>query len=210
MKNTWSKTQLVYCAFKRLLDILISLVGLIILIPFFIIIGPIIKLQDGGPIFFKQKRTGRYGKEFTLVKFRSMAVDNNALDFSRENRMTTIGKFIRRTSIDELPQFWNILKGEMSFVGPRPWIPEYYKNMTKKQRQRCLVRPGITGLAQVKGRNMISVKKKIEYDLEYVKRISFNMDVKVIVLTIFTVFKKSEACSSKHDMKDEISELQHS
>ena len=79
MKNTWSKTQLVYCAFKRLLDILISLVGLIILIPFFIIIGPIIKLQDGGPIFFKQKRTGRYGKEFTLVKFRSMAVDNNTL-----------------------------------------------------------------------------------------------------------------------------------
>ena len=209
MESQWSKAQRVYCVFKRFLDIVISLVGLIILIPFIIIIGPLIKLQDKGPIFFKQKRTGRYGKEFTLIKFRSMPVDNDVRDFTVENKMTKIGKFIRRTSIDELPQFWNIFKGEMSFVGPRPWIPEYYQNMTKKQRGRYLVRPGITGLAQVNGRNAITVTKKIKYDLEYVKGVSLRMDTKIILLTIMTVFRKSEACSKKTIIKDELKELRN-
>ena len=161
MATARKKSQVIYCVFKRILDIIFSLIGLVLLFPIIIVVGPIIKLQDGGPIFFKQTRTGKKGKDFDLIKFRSMPVDNDVRNFEKEDQMTKFGSFIRKTSIDELPQCWNILKGEMSFIGPRPWIPEYYHNMTESQRRRFVVRPGITGLAQVKGRNNIPVTKKI-------------------------------------------------
>ena len=180
---------------------------MVILIPVTLIVGIIIKIEDHGPIFFRQVRTGKSGKEFTLVKFRSMRIENDVRDFSKEDEMTKIGKIIRRTSIDELPQFWNVLKGEMSFVGPRPWIPEYYHRMRKDQRQRFSVRPGITGLAQVRGRNNITVTKKIKYDLEYVEKMSFHEDIKIVFLTIGAIFKKEAACAKKTNIKDELDEL---
>lgn len=203
MKTAWKKTQVVYFAIKRLFDIIFSLIGLILLIPVFIIIGPIIKLQDGGPVFFKQKRTGRYGKEFMLVKFRSMAVDNDAHNFKVEDQITPIGKFIRKTSIDELPQFWNVFKGDMSFIGPRPWLREYHDNMNSEQRRRYDVRPGITGLAQVKGRNNIDILDKIKYDIEYVDKMSFHQDAKVFFLTIKVVTMGKGVAHKKGSIENE-------
>lgn len=207
MKTAWRKGQVVYCVFKRLFDIIISLIGLVFTIPIFIIFAPIIKLHDGGPVLFKQVRTGKKGREFVLYKFRSMEIDNDVRDFSKEDQMTGVGKFLRKTSLDELPQFWNVLKGEMSLVGPRPWIPEYYHRMRKDQRQRFSVRPGITGLAQVKGRNNITVTKKIKYDLEYVEKMSFFEDVKIAFMTIGAIFKQEAACAKKTSIKDELDEL---
>ena len=210
MKTAWRKGQVVYCVFKRLFDIIISLIGLVFTIPIFIIFAPIIKLHDGGPVLFKQVRTGKKGREFVLYKFRSMEIDNDVRDFSKEDQMTGVGKFLRKTSLDELPQFWNVLKGEMSLVGPRPWIPEYYKEMKPSQRKRYVVRPGITGLAQVRGRNNIPVSKKIKYDLEYVDKLSFHEDFKILLLTVRAVFQKEAAYSKKENVKEELNELRRS
>ena len=207
MGTAMKKSQVVYCAFKRLMDIVFSFIGLIILIPVFIIVAPIIKIQDGGPIFFKQPRVGRHGKVFKLIKFRSMAIDNNMYDFTEEDRITKFGEFIRKTSIDELPQFWNVLKGDMSFIGPRPWVKEYYDNMNSEQRRRHEVRPGITGLAQVKGRNNISIIKKIKYDTEYVDNISVLEDIKVFFLTIKAVITSEGVRHKKRSVQQEIEEL---
>ncbi len=210
MKTAWRKGQVVYCVFKRLFDIIISLIGLVFTIPIFIIFAPIIKLHDGGPVLFKQVRTGKKGREFVLYKFRSMEIDNDVRDFSKEDQMTGVGKFLRKTSLDELPQFWNVLKGEMSLVGPRPWIPEYYQEMKPSQRKRYVVRPGITGLAQVRGRNNIPVSKKIKYDLEYVDKLSFHEDFKILLLTVRAVFQKEAAYSKKENVKEELNELRRS
>jgi len=210
MKTAWRKGQVVYCVFKRLFDIIISLIGLVFTIPIFIIFAPIIKLHDGGPVLFKQVRTGKKGREFVLYKFRSMTIDNDVRDFSKEDQMTGVGKFLRKTSLDELPQFWNVLKGEMSLVGPRPWIPEYYEEMKLSQRKRYVVRPGITGLAQVKGRNSIPVSKKIKYDIEYIEKISFRQDLKIILLTIKAVFTFDGVNHKKSNLQHEIEELRQS
>ena len=121
--------------------------------------------------------------------------------------VTKVGKIIRKTSLDELPQLFNIFKGEMSFIGPRPWIPEYYEWFTEEQNKRASVLPGISGLAQVKGRNGIDIFKKIEYDLEYVENMSFKMDLKCVWLTIITVFKKNNAEITEQGIKEEIKEL---
>ena len=162
---------------------------------------------DKDSVFFKQERTGKNGKTFNLIKFRSMKINNDVRDFSKEDEFTKVGKLLRLTSLDELPQLINILKGEMSFVGPRPWIPEYYENMNKTQRKRVSVLPGITGLAQVNGRNSISIFEKINYDLEYVKNYSLMQDVKIIFKTIATVFKREHAYINKMGIKEEIEEL---
>lgn len=196
-----------YKVVKRVLDILLSLIMLIICLIPMIIISIAIKLEDGGSVIFKQKRTGKDGNNFYLYKFRSMKINNDVMNFKEEDKITRIGKFIRKTSLDELPQMFNILKGEMSFIGPRPWIPEYFDNMTQKQKQRVSVLPGVTGLAQVMGRNGISVTEKINYDLEYVKNISFKLDVKIVFLTIKTVLSGSEYECGKSGIKNEIEEL---
>jgi lipopolysaccharide/colanic/teichoic acid biosynthesis glycosyltransferase len=176
---------------KRTLDISLALVLLIVTSPISIIVGILIKRESPGPIFFRQNRTGRHGQPFKMYKFRSMTHGNNVRDLTKQDEPTRIGVIMRRLSIDEIPQLINVLHGDMSFIGPRPWIPEYYEHMTKRQRQRNDVRPGITGLAQAYGRNSLTIKQKIKYDLEYVHDISFKEDVKIIFITLKTMFDKS-------------------
>ena len=192
---------------KRLLDIIISLIVLIVFSLPILILSIVIKLEDKGPVLFKQTRTGYKGKEFKLYKFRSMTIDNDVLNNKSENKLTKVGKFIRKTSLDELPQFINILKGDMSLIGPRPWIVEYYNNFTDEQKKRVDVLPGITGLAQAIGRNNITIFEKINYDLEYVNNYSLLMDIKVIFLTIKTVLSKTGAEISKSGIHEELKEL---
>lgn len=207
MKTARKGLPIIYCAFKRLLDIVLSLIGVVFLILVTLIVGPLIKLQDGGPIFFKQARIGKNGKSFKLIKFRSMTIDNNMYNFKEEDKITKLGEFIRKTSIDELPQIWNVLKGDMSLIGPRPWVKEYYENMNNEQRRRHDVRPGIAGLAQVSGRNNITILEKIKYDIEYVENLSLAEDIKVFFLTIKTVVSQDGVNHKKRSVENEIETL---
>lgn len=199
----------IYMIIKRVLDFLISAILLILLIIPFIIVAIAIKLEDGGPIFYKQKRVGKNLKLFEINKFRTMKTNRKELEgnMTHEQMVTKVGKILRKTSIDELPQLINILRGEMSFIGPRPWIPEYYEWFTDEQKRRSEVLPGISGLAQVKGRNKINIFKKINYDLEYVENISFLMDLKIVWLTIKEVLAKTGAEASEQEIKLEIEDL---
>lgn len=194
---------------KRVCDLILALLLLVLAFIPMIIVAICIKIEDGGPIIYKSKRVGKNGKVFNVYKFRSMKVDRQELhsNLSHEQMVTKVGKVIRKTSLDELPQLINILKGEMSFIGPRPWIPEYYEWFTDEQKKRNNVLPGISGLAQVKGRNGISIFKKIEYDLYYVEHISMWLDIKIVFETIVQVFKKTNAEISEQGIKEEISEL---
>lgn len=192
---------------KRGIDLVMAVLLLIIFLIPMLIISVLIKLDSKGPVLFKQKRTGLKGKVFNLYKFRSMVTDNDVHDFSKGDQHTKVGNIIRKTSLDELPQIINIIKGEMSFIGPRPWITDYYDNMSEKQRHRNDVLPGITGLAQAKGRNNISINEKINYDLEYVKNYSFRQDVKIVFLTIKTVLSKEGADAGKNTIQNELEDL---
>ena len=156
---------------KRLVDIVFSLLLIIIFSPLMLIIAILIR-KDGGKAIFIQERSGRYNKPFKIYKFRSMIQNNDVHDFRYEDVITPIGKFLKDTSLDELPQLFNILKGDMSFIGPRPWITDYSNYFTVNQMRRLDVRPGLTGLAQCNGRNNISIMEKINYDLYYVENIS--------------------------------------
>lgn len=196
-----------YKYLKRTIDILAGIMILIIFCIPMIFIAIAIKLEDKGPAIFKQKRTGKNGKDFNLYKFRSMSIDNNVLNFKKENQMTKVGKIIRKLSLDELPQVINIIKGDMSFIGPRPWIVEYYKNFTDEQKRRVEVTPGLTGLAQCMGRNNISIFDKIKYDIEYVDKISLKMDIKIILLTVKTVLSKSGVDLPKSGIQEELNQL---
>lgn len=189
---------------KRFLDIVFAILLSIALFIPFILIAIAIKLSSKGPVFFTQTRTGLGGLNFKLIKFRSMTHNNDVRDFTRENELTAIGKVIRRLSLDEIPQIINILKGEMSFIGPRPWIPEYYQCMNSMQRQRVGVLPGITGLAQTSGRNDIDIYQKINYDLNYVSSISIWNDILIIIKTITTVFTTSGVDIKKSSIHQEI------
>lgn len=199
----------VYIFIKRVLDIILSAIALIILSPIFLLVSIAIKLDSPGPIIYKSKRMGKDLKTFNTYKFRSMKTNREELhsNMSHEEMVTRVGKFIRKTSLDELPQLYNILKGEMSFIGPRPWIPEYYEWFTDKQKRRSSVTPGISGLAQVKGRNGINIFKKIEYDLEYIDNMSLWLDIKLVFETILQVFKKTNAEISEQGIKNEIEDL---
>ncbi len=193
-----------YKVIKRIIDFLMALSILILFLMPMIIIAVAIIIDSKGPVIFKQDRTGKNGKIFKMYKFRSMVAENDVHNFKEKDKYTKVGKFIRSLSLDELPQIINILKGEMAFIGPRPWIPEYYENMNKEQRHRCDVLPGITGLAQVKGRNNLSIIEKINYDLEYVRNFSFKQDVKVFFLTIKAIFVKDGVNAGKETIKDEL------
>ena len=199
----------VYLAIKRIIDFLVSAIFLIILLIPFGIVAIAIKLEDGGPVFFKQKRVGKDLKIFEIYKFRSMKTQREELNsnLTHEEMVTKVGKVLRKTSIDELPQLINILKGEMSFIGPRPWIPEYYEWFTEEQKRRSDVLPGISGLAQAKGRNQINVFKKIDYDLEYIDNISFSMDLKIVWLTLKEVLSAAGAETSEEEIKLELEDL---
>lgn len=176
-----------YKYIKKVLDFVFALIFIIILLIPMIIIALLILVIDKNYFIFKQDRTGLNGKNFKILKFRTM----------KNGKVNKFGKYIRRFSLDELPQLFNILKGDMSFIGPRPWMVDYYNNMNKKQRRRTTVTPGITGLAQVRGRNNISIFKKIDYDLEYVDNFSFKQDVMIIFKTIGTLFKKNTDISDE-------------
>lgn len=195
---------------KRVLDVFISIIVLIITSPISLVVAIAIKLDSKGPIVFKQERTGYKGKTFLTYKFRTMKVethDSVGHEFTHDERCTKVGNLIRKLSIDELPQLVNVLKGDMSLVGPRPWIPEYYKYFSKEQKKRCDVLPGITGLAQAMGRNNIDIFQKINYDIEYTKNVTFKMDIKVIVETIKTVVSKTGAEIKQEGIQDEINLL---
>lgn len=194
---------------KRIFDFILALILLIFAAIPMIIVAICIKLEDGGPIIYKSKRVGKKCKEFNTYKFRSMKVNREELksNMTHEQMVTRVGKFIRKTSLDELPQLFNILKGEMSFIGPRPWIPAYYEWFTDEQKRRADVLPGISGLAQVRGRNGISIFKKIEYDIYYVDHISLLLDIKLAFETIYQVFKETDAEISEQGIKEEIKEL---
>ena len=196
-----------YKYIKRGLDFLLALILLILLFIPMCMISLLIKIEDKGYSIFRQVRTGKNGKEFELFKFRSMKIHNDVRDFSKEDEYTKIGKFIRKTSLDELPQLFNILKGDMSFIGPRPWIPEYYENMTKEQRRKYDVTPGLTGLAQVSGRNGISIFDKINCDIKYVENFSFKQDLYIVFKTIYVVLKKESVDIGKSGIKGELEQL---
>lgn len=193
---------------KRLLDILLSFFGLIILSPIFIIVSVLVRIKLGSPVIFKQKRPGKDQKIFTLYKFRTMTdgKDENGELLSDEDRLTEFGKFLRSTSLDELPELFNILKGDMSIIGPRPQLVRDMVFMNENQNRRHLVRQGLTGLAQVNGRNAISWEDKFMYDLEYVENITFYSDLKIFFLTIKKVFSKenisAEGMATAEDFGD--------
>ena len=195
---------------KRVIDIFVAAIVLIITLPISLIVAVIIKIDSKGPAIFSQERTGYKGKIFKVYKFRTMKVethDKNGKELTHDERCTKVGNVIRKLSIDELPQLLNVLKGEMSLIGPRPWIPEYYKYFSTEQKHRCDVLPGITGLAQAMGRNSIDIFQKINYDIQYTKNVTFKMDVKIIIETIKTVVSKTGAEIKQEEIKDEINML---
>lgn len=175
---------------SRLFDFIVSLVMLIVLSPLIGIVAIIIKKKIGSPIIFKQERPGLNGKSFLVYKFRSMTDerDEEGELLSDELRLSSFGKAIRKLSLDELPQLWNVLKGDMSFVGPRPLLVEYLPLYNERQAKRHNVRPGITGWAQVNGRNAISWEEKFELDVWYVENQSIWLDIKILILTVKKVF----------------------
>jgi len=189
--------------FKRFLDFLISLIALIVLLPFLFIIAIWLHFaNEGAGIFFCQKRPGKNEKIFKLIKFKSMSdeKDVNGKLLPDSKRITNIGKFVRNTSIDELPQLINVLKGEMSLIGPRPLLIEYLPYYTKEESLRHTVRPGITGWAQINGRNTTSFDDRFKFDVFYVKNMSFKFDLNILFRTIVLVFKRKDVITVPKDI----------
>ena len=185
---------------KRLFDLLVSLVLLVIFCPIFFIIALLVKIKLGSPIIFRQQRPGLYGKPFYLYKLRSMTneKDHKGQLLSDYERLTSFGQFLRKYSLDEFPQLINVIKGDISLVGPRPLLMEYLPLYTKDQSIRHNVRPGITGWAQVNGRNAISWEEKFSLDIWYINNRSFFLDLKILFLTINKVIKKEGIKHASH------------
>lgn len=182
---------------KRILDIVISLCGIIVLSPVYLILAVLVRIKLGSPVIFKQERPGKDEKIFHLYKFRSMNDARNEKGelLPDEVRLTPFGKKLRSTSLDELPELVNILRGDMSLIGPRPLLVRYLPWYTEEERHRHDVRPGLTGLAQVNGRNALGWEERFAYDLEYVNRLSFGMDLKIISMTVGRVLRHSGTLS---------------
>ena len=189
-----------YAKIKRLLDIMFSFIGIVVASPVLAIVALAVKLDSKGPVIFKQERLGKDGKVFLIYKFRSMCVGAEKMgsgqySFKGDSRITRVGKIIRATSLDELPQFFNIIKGDMSFIGPRPTLtyhPWKLEEYTDFQRRRFEVRPGITGLAQVNGRKTVEWPHRIEMSAYYAKNLSLAFDVKILALTVFKVLRNED------------------
>lgn len=177
---------------KRLLDIVISLTALIILSPVMLIVAILVRIKLGSPVIFKQERPGKDEKIFKLYKFRSMSdkKDENGKLLPDSERLTKFGKILRATSLDELPELVNILKGEMSLIGPRPLAVCYLPYYNEEEKKRHSVRPGLTGLAQINGRNALNWEERFAYDIEYVENITFINDLKILFKTVYKVFKR--------------------
>ena len=190
---------------KRILDFLLSFIAIVLLSPIWIVIAILVKIKLGSPIIFRQDRPGKDESIFHMYKFRSMTDerDKNGELLPDEMRLTTFGKILRSTSLDELPELFNILKGDMSIVGPRPLLVKYLPLYTEEQKRRHLVKPGITGLAQVNGRNAISWESKFELDCEYVRRVTFIGDLKIVFKTISTVFRREGINSGTSETMEE-------
>ncbi len=182
---------------KRCLDFLLSLCGIIVLSPVLLTLCILVRVRLGSPVLFRQERPGRNEKIFTLCKFRTMTDkrDENGNLLPDEVRLTKFGKLLRSTSLDELPELFNILKGDMSIIGPRPLLVRYLPWYKEEERHRHDVRPGLTGLAQVNGRNALGWEDRFAFDLEYVKHCSFGMDLKIIIMTVGKVLKRSGTLS---------------
>ena len=177
---------------KRCIDAAAALVGLMVLAPMLLIIALLIRLKLGSPVLFRQVRPGLHGKPFEMIKFRTMrdAYDENGKPLPDSERITPFGRFLRSTSLDELPELWNVLKGDMSVVGPRPLLMEYMDYYTEEEMLRHTVRPGVTGLAQVTGRNATTWNDRLAYDVQYVKTQTLWLDIKIIFKTVYQVFKR--------------------
>jgi exopolysaccharide biosynthesis polyprenyl glycosylphosphotransferase len=185
---------------KRLIDFWGSLFGLMLLSPLFLVVAVAIKLDSPGPVFFRQERSGKDGRVFNIFKFRTMVVNAEKMGAGvfvekEDSRITRVGKLLRDTSLDELPQLINVLRGEMSLVGPRPTLPYQVERYDERQKRRLLVRPGITGWAQVRGRNSLTWPEKIDLDLWYIENQSLWLDLKILWQTIFAVLNKQELYS---------------
>lgn len=192
---------------KRLLDITLSIFALILLSPVILIASILVRIKLGSPVLFKQKRPGKGEKIFVLYKFRTMTStkDENGNLLPDELRLTKFGKFLRSTSLDELPELINIIKGDMSIVGPRPLLVDYLPRYNEEQKHRHDVRPGLTGLAQVNGRNSISWEEKFTYDVEYTRKVSFLLDMIIVIKTILSVISRkgisSETSATMEEFK---------
>lgn len=176
---------------KRLFDIAVSLLGLLVLFPLWAPIALAVKLTTGGPVLFRQERLGHRGRTFRIYKFRTMreARDSSGRLLPDAQRLTRLGQFLRRTSLDELPELFNVLRGEMSLVGPRPLLAKYRDRYTREQARRHDLKPGITGLAQVRGRNALSWEQKFALDAQYVDHWNLWLDAKMIALTVWKVLR---------------------
>jgi lipopolysaccharide/colanic/teichoic acid biosynthesis glycosyltransferase len=191
---------------KRLSDLIISILAICLLLPLFLVIFLAVRLSGKGPAVFRQQRAGKNGKPFIFYKFRTMRVDANPFGASpksaKDPRLTKIGKFLREFSLDELPQLFNILKGDMSVVGPRPLYISQMAEWDQRQKKRLLVKPGLTGLAQISGRAELTREEKLELDVKYVETAGFCTDVKIILATIAQVFVRKNIYEKKYS-KDE-------
>lgn len=177
---------------KRAFDFVVAGVCLLLILPVLVVLGPMLLIHLGLPIFFRQTRPGLHGKPFQMLKFRTMTNerDEHGNLLPDAERLTRLGRFLRATSLDELPELWNVLKGDMSLVGPRPLLMEYLPLYSERQARRHDVRPGITGWAQINGRNALSWEEKFELDVWYVENQSFWLDVKILFLTLWKVIRR--------------------
>ena len=191
---------------KRIFDLLISLPMVVLLLPVFVVIVIAIKLTSKGSVIFKQERAGKNGKPFVFYKFRTMRLDVEPFGPSPKSgddpRFTLTGKFLREYSLDELPQLFNILKGEMSIVGPRPLYVSQMAEWNERQKKRLLVKPGLTGLAQISGRGGLTREEKLELDVKYVETASFSADIKIVLATIAQVFRRKNIYEQKYSQAE--------
>lgn len=197
---------------KRLLDIILSLAALMVLSPILLITAVLVRIKLGSPVIFHQERPGRYGKIFRLYKFRSMTEDRDEAGnlLPDELRLTRFGRLLRSTSLDELPELLNILRGDMSIVGPRPLLVKYLPLYNDEQKHRHDVRPGLTGWAQVHGRNLLSWEDKFRYDVWYTRNISFATDVRIVLLTVKCIFTREGISSETAATMEEFSGTEES
>jgi len=192
--------------FKRIFDLLIALPVVLILLPVFVIIVIAVKLTSKGPAIFRQERAGKSGKPFMFYKFRTMKHGVDAFGPSPKSgddpRLTKVGKFLREYSLDELPQLFNVLKGDMSIVGPRPLYLSQMVEWSERQKKRLLVKPGLTGLAQISGRGGLTVEEKLELDVKYVETAGFLTDIKIVLKTIILVFRRKSIYEKRYSQSE--------
>lgn len=179
---------------KRLIDLVCSLIILVLLMPVLLLLFFLVWFNHGWPVFFTQQRPGQFGAPFRIVKFRTMTNGSDAHGklLSDHHRTTRLGRFMRKTSLDELPEFFNVLKGDMSLVGPRPLLVKYLPYYTDREKKRHEVKPGVTGLAQVRGRNLLTWDERLETDVLYVENQSLRLDIKILILTIIHVIRQKD------------------